>query len=413
MCAVAHEPPFVSGLMSSRIDLSPVDRVASSLYSLACGWALPAGQAERWLTTPMRERIEAIDFWRGAALITIFINHIPGNILGNFTPRNFGFSDSAEAFVFLSGVSVVHAYRERFEAGPAVTATKALISRAVRLYKTHLILTIVAALLFGVAAALTGREALLAEHGRGTAFVDPLRGALGILTLSHQIGYFNILPLYVIFLIAAPALFVLGLKDRWKMLAASAGLYAATRASGLNLPSWPDEGVWYFNPMSWQLMFALGMFCGFGAQQGGVLKSRTGYVLAYGFTVLAAIIVSDAFGLVPGLVDVAGEYLDWDKTQLGTVRVIDFAALAYVIYCSRVTSRLRSLFFYPAASRLGRHALPVYCIGSVLSGIGQIVTETFPASPLFDVLFVVFSLKLLHEFALLMERRTLGEFVRA
>ncbi|MBM3642008.1 MAG: hypothetical protein FJX15_11855 [Alphaproteobacteria bacterium] len=37
--------------------------------------------------------IEAIDFWRGAALVTILISHIPGNILGNFTPRNFGFSD--------------------------------------------------------------------------------------------------------------------------------------------------------------------------------------------------------------------------------------------------------------------------------------------------------------------------------
>lgn len=36
----------------------------------------------------MRERIDAIDFWRGIALATIFINHIPGNILGNFTPRN-------------------------------------------------------------------------------------------------------------------------------------------------------------------------------------------------------------------------------------------------------------------------------------------------------------------------------------
>ncbi|MBM3577754.1 MAG: hypothetical protein FJX40_08830 [Alphaproteobacteria bacterium] len=71
----------------------------------------------------MHERIEAIDFWRGAALVTILINHIPGNILGNFTPRNFGFSDSAEAFVFLSGLSVAHAYRRRFEAEAPMAAT--------------------------------------------------------------------------------------------------------------------------------------------------------------------------------------------------------------------------------------------------------------------------------------------------
>lgn len=361
----------------------------------------------------MRERIDAIDFWRGMALITILINHIPGNILGNFTPRNFGFSDSAEAFVFLSGISVVCAYRERFEAGPAAAPAMALISRAGRLYKTHLVLTIVALLLFGAGAALTGRESLLDGHGRGTVFSDPLRGMLGVLTLSHQLGYFNILPLYVIFMIAAPALFVLGIKAPWKMLLASTICYAAGRVSGINIPSWPDAGVWFFNPVTWQLVFTLGMYCGFSVQQGGVSKSRTGYWMALGFTLVAAIIVSNAFGLVPGLVDAAGQYLDWDKTQLGTVRIIDFTALAYLIYCSDVTTWLRSIFLYPAVSRLGRHAMPVYCIGSVLSGVGQIVTETFPASPLFDVLFVAFSLKLLHELALFMERKTPNEFAMA
>ena len=39
-------------------------------------------------------------------LIAILIDHIPGNPLENWTPRNFGLSDSAEAFVFLSGLSV-------------------------------------------------------------------------------------------------------------------------------------------------------------------------------------------------------------------------------------------------------------------------------------------------------------------
>ena len=48
-------------------------------------------------------RIRDIDFWRGAVLIAILIDHIPGNPLENLTPRNFGLSDSAEAFVFLSG----------------------------------------------------------------------------------------------------------------------------------------------------------------------------------------------------------------------------------------------------------------------------------------------------------------------
>jgi hypothetical protein len=47
-----------------------------------------------------------IDFWRGLALVVILIEHIPRNVLDSLTPQNFGFSDAAEAFVFLSGVSL-------------------------------------------------------------------------------------------------------------------------------------------------------------------------------------------------------------------------------------------------------------------------------------------------------------------
>jgi hypothetical protein len=80
----------------------------------------------------MSERIDAIDFWRGVALSTIFVNHIPGNILGNFTPRNCGFSDAAEAFVFLSGMSVALAYGRLFKS-EASRAAFSLARRAARL----------------------------------------------------------------------------------------------------------------------------------------------------------------------------------------------------------------------------------------------------------------------------------------
>jgi hypothetical protein len=47
-----------------------------------------------------------IDFWRGLALVSIFINHIPGFYFERFTHKNIGVSDSAELFVFLAGWSV-------------------------------------------------------------------------------------------------------------------------------------------------------------------------------------------------------------------------------------------------------------------------------------------------------------------
>lgn len=318
----------------------------------------------------------------------IFVNHIPGNILGAFTPRNFGFSDASEAFVFISGVSIAIAYGRRFKIGAAISASAPLMRRAFRLYFVHLALTGSALVLFDFATALTGDEALLAEYGRATPFVDPVRGLLGIATLSHQIGYFNILPLYVVLLLFAPLLFLIGVRDRLCMLLVSAAIYLGARRFGTNFHSWPEQGEWYFNPAAWQFMFAMGIFVGLALPEGKLPIHRGAYRLALAFSFVSAMVVSNVGGLVPGLVESAGEVLDWSKTNLGVVRIIAFLALAYLIYCSGVTTQLQSTRIYPAFSLLGRNALPVFCFESLLSAVGQILNETWISSPVLDVLFV-------------------------
>ena len=54
----------------------------------------------------MTRQANAIDFWRGFALVSIFINHIPGVFYERLTHRNLSISDSAELFVFLAGWSL-------------------------------------------------------------------------------------------------------------------------------------------------------------------------------------------------------------------------------------------------------------------------------------------------------------------
>ena len=54
----------------------------------------------------MPRQANAIDFWRGIALITIFINHVPGIYYARFTHANYSLSDSADLFVFLAGWSL-------------------------------------------------------------------------------------------------------------------------------------------------------------------------------------------------------------------------------------------------------------------------------------------------------------------
>lgn len=347
-------------------------------------------------------RIESIDFWRGFALVAILISHIPGNVLGVLTPRNFGFSDSAELFVFLSGVSVYLAYGEKWRRNRGAGA--ALARRTLTLYLAHVVLTGAALALFYCANSLTPNDLLSAEAGRATPFLDPLRGMLGLLALTHQVAYFNILPLYIVLMATAPLLLALAGRGRAAMLAVSAAIYIAARAAGWNLPSWPEPGGWYFNPFSWQFIFALGIFCGAALRGEGVPYHAGALGFSKGFTLVSALIVSNVFGLAPGLVDAAGAYLDWDKSELGVVRILDFVTLAYSIHFSKVTLHVRETRFFAFLAVLGRNALPVFCAASLFSAIGQILAETALASPLVDIVFVAWALVLLHRVARLVDR---------
>ncbi|MDP3552977.1 OpgC family protein [Methylocystis sp.] len=353
------------------------------------------------------KRVEGIDFWRGAALAIILVNHIPGNVLGAITPRNFGFSDAAEGFVFLSGVSIALAYGEKFKRN-VLDAAAALYGRALRLYGAHLGLTAAALALYGVASYFTPWDFLGSENSRAAPFADPARGVVGILALSHQVAYFNILPLYVVLIALAPALFACALRGGLRMLAASAAVYAAARLLGFNVPTWPEPGYWYFNPFAWQFMFALGIYCGGALKTRGAPYHAVAYQFALAFTIVSTLIVSNAFGLAPGLVDAAGRYLDWDKTDLGVVRIIDFVALAYVLHFSKVTAVLSQTRLFAFFTLLGRNGLSTYSSVSLLSALGQILQEASLASPALDVIFIVACLALLHRIAAAVEHFSLA-----
>src|SRR6476661_3476611 len=72
----------------------------------------------------------AVDFWRGFALITIFINHIPGIYFENFTYRSISLSDSAELFVFLAGWSLRYVVGRPEDPTPAIQLIFRLGGRA-------------------------------------------------------------------------------------------------------------------------------------------------------------------------------------------------------------------------------------------------------------------------------------------
>ena len=110
----------------------------------------------------------SIDFWRGYALITIFITHVPGIIFERYTLREYSLSDSAELFVFLAGLSLRFVV-DSLSKQPLAAAVYRLAGRALTIYYAQLIISFLAlAILAGAATA--ARAALypaMAQCGGG------------------------------------------------------------------------------------------------------------------------------------------------------------------------------------------------------------------------------------------------------
>ncbi len=215
-----------------------------------------------------------IDFWRGFALIAIFINHVPGIFFERFTHRNFGFSNSAELFVLLAGWSL----RAMVDRSPNLEPVRLVLrigGRAMVLYIAQQVITVMAVAMIAATALITETNLVLQWNNAAAMFDEPVTANIGVVLLSHHLGYFDILPLYIVLMSMAPVMAILYRYSPGLLLALSASAYVATLYTGFNLPTWPVEGRWFFNPFAWQFVFVIGyMLGGDGPPQRLVRKYR-------------------------------------------------------------------------------------------------------------------------------------------
>jgi hypothetical protein len=321
-------------------------------------------------------RIVGVDFVRGIVLVAIMIDHVPGNALEGLTPRNFALSDSAEAFVFLSGLSVGLAYYGKTLATGLAPVTRSCLARAGHIYGLHVGLTIGAVAIFGLWYWFSGFAELIEAHGRAVVFHEPVRGAIGVALLSHQLGYFNILPLYVALMMFSPLILAMARINLLLALFASSGAYLAVRMLNFHLPNWPEPGGWFFNPFAWQLIFTLGVLAAIRWRETPLRRSPAIRAACLVLAVAGAIVVTDGLGLLPGLHDGIFAQLDVGKQNLGAARLVNFLALAYVIATAPFLTTLAQTPVGQELRRLGRHSLEVFAAGSLLSALGQAAVTT-------------------------------------
>ena len=328
--------------------------------------------------SPATRRVDTIDFWRGIVLIAILCDHIPGNLIEKATPRNFAFSDSAEAFVFLSGVSVALAHYGRAQRADWRGLLGRCFGRAYHIYGVHIGLTCAAVAIAAIGYFVSGAPGLIEADGRSFVFHQPLQAGLGVLMLTQQLGYFNILPLYVVLLLWAPAVLAMARVSPWLALGASLAIYATARILGLALPSWPEPGSWFFNPFAWQLVFTLGIVGCVLWRDRPIPKSPTLYWAAAAALTVAAFGVTDGFWKLPGIRDSLFAHLDLLKADLGFGRLAHFVVLAYFVSQTPVATVERTTIGREL-QRLGRYSLPIFAFGSILSCAGQVVMQAATA----------------------------------
>jgi hypothetical protein len=316
-----------------------------------------------------RKRIPEIDFWRGFALIVILVDHIPWNGLDYLTPQNFGFSDAAEAFVFLSGVSVSLAYAPTLQKAGFRRVVERCATRAGKLYLVQIAIVACSIAIPLAVATVVGDQGIALWQGASRFVASPVSALVGAVTLAYQPNLSNVLALYVVLMLWAPVVIFLASRSSALALVASIAVYLAGRGR-----LGAESDGWYFNPFAWQLVFAIGIICALRWRNGLPRPQRPLVVLALAIIFGAAILSVKAMGLRAA----ALAHLDLDKHNLGLVRLAHFLALAYVMstiasvqpWATRmgriVSSRIGQSF-----RGMGRNSLLFFTLGSVASIAGR------------------------------------------
>jgi hypothetical protein len=369
------------------------------------------------LPEPVHTRDTRIDVLRGIALLMIFINHIPGTVWEHVTSRNFGFSDAAEGFVLMSGMAAGLAYGPVFLRGTVgLAAALRPWRRALTIWWVHCLVMACVLALFALVIDQPTIEAMAGRRNIMRVFEDPAAMLLPLVLLGHQFAYADILPLYIVLMLAAPGLLFVG--ARWPRLAMGGALllWGAAGVWKINAPTWPTDNSWFFNPLSWQVLFMAGILTGLAIRQGRrFLPARAWAVhLAVGFLILSALWVRvpvlAAWGghglwLLHEYAAVPDVFTSFNKSFLFLPRLLHILALAYALSALPWVKRVAAHPGLAPVAMLGRHSLPVFATSTVLAYAAQIIRALAPASILQDTLLIAIGICLLFMVAHLRDRR--------
>ena len=355
-----------------------------------------------------------LDIVRGWLQLSIFASHTTGSVVGAWLIHGaWGFSDSSEQFIFLSGFTLGSVFARKEARDGWGAAARDLLRRTWRLYRIHMMVFV----LFLGAVALAGATVLpgeFAARGFGPVLADPWHAVPGAVLMVFQPDFMGILPSFVWCMLLLPGFaWVMG-RVGVAALVLPVALYAAVQGGGLMLPALPVAGGIAFNPFAWQVLYLVGAWLGARALHCGraldlpTAWDRTASVVAVGL-VVGGVWVKLAWMGVPGLPapDAMTTRIDW-KPDLAPLRVVHAFALAWLV--ARFVPRAAWWMDGVAGrwmARIGRSSLEVFCVGIFLSwGVASFFRLASPmAGRVLDVPLFLLGCAALGRFAAWKEQR--------
>lgn len=384
-------------------------------------------------------RIEAIDFFRGLALVFVLVDHIDhmaldGSCLVAWSLMGFGFCDFADVFVFLSGLTVGWVYSFYTTRNGARAAVRKMIVRS-------------AQLLVGYALTSIGVSAI--AYLSDIPLVAPDKNLLSVFWLGYQPFTLMILCLYIVLLPTTVAALFVSRTSVCFIFLTSFCVYASVQI-------WPAlnfyiaDSPWVFNPFAWQFLMVGAMLIGArlrnSTEEGTEFHMLASEKRTFGVRTrtLGMIVLhrrppshkNKTGGIFPLLVTIAvlafgafiekGEFVfgserqriaiellrfgEWEatltnKTRLAPLRLLNFIALAYVVYRLLPSDgRIWSNKAFRPIMACGRNSLTVYCFGVLLTHLSSIMFDRFGTIPSVVVIVAVDAVIIQIVFAMVMDR---------
>lgn len=336
------------------------------------------------------KRIDLVDGLRGYFLVFMVINHLVfdgGYWLFFVNHRQLAFVEDAQGFVFLSGLLIGMVYARKMQRGGFRQGAAAIWRRARELY---LYAIGIIALILTIAAFVPQAAEAWRDRMGDLAWSAPAL-LVSALALVFQPTYMDILPQYIVYMLAAPPLIWLCLAGRWRFVLIGSGLlwlsaqFGVHRVLTIPLDAWLAQATGagiraFFNLFAWQLIFIPAMVFGVLTATAQVDWSRvfrpentllpwTALLLCLFFAPFRIALTLDA---MPAAIFESFHPFE-NRADFGLVYLLNFAAaasgLAWLLiagpqhrssWIRNAAAALGWLFGLGFLRLLGRHSLYVY-----------------------------------------------------